>query len=104
MQPQVQTKFHISIFPGGAGWNKQNPAQIYFTSATVKEKYVDKERKFCSGEMARFSGAISKKERDETRCAYLKRRAFFAAQQGYGPSMRDNGMWFYRPPVDKITA
>lgn len=104
MQPQIRTDFCVTVFPGGNGWKDSNPAHIYFASAIQKSEYVDAERTFCSKEMAAFNGAISKKSREEARKNYLKRRAFFAVHMGYGPSMRDNSLWFHKPPVDKVTA
>lgn len=103
MQPQVKTPFSLPVYPHGKGWGeKGEPAKLYFPDKETKDKYVSQEYKFCAAEYIAFNGATSKTEREEARIELLKKRSLFAQKWGFGPSMKDNKMWFYKTQPDTI--
>lgn len=104
MHPQVKTDYNVAVFPNGAGWGEENPARIYFPDQETKDAFVQNEGKFCSEAYAAFNGARDKAEREELRKELLKKRAFFAQKVGYAPLMKDQKMWMFQPPRDKLTV
>ncbi len=100
----LKTMFSVSLYPGGRGYTTEHhepPARIYFNSKEEKVKYVEGERKFCTIAYAEFNGAFTNSQREEKRIEWLKRRSIYATKEGYAPSMNDQSVWIYRPPMTK---
>ena len=71
---------------------------IFFSSETVKDKYIDEEYKFTHKErLIRYdTGDIEQ---------LTERQKLFAQQQNYKPSTTQSGKWYHQPVEDeKIVA
>ena len=101
----IKTEFNLIVYPGGKGWDSDAlPHVMYFPDQETKDAYVADEWKFCDTEYTAYKGAPDKKSRKEAHTALLARRAFYAQQRGYYPSMKDTKQWYYKAPAAKVNA